>query len=161
MHVVTAAHCTSRGILPDTWEVSKVRLGENDLSTIEDCRSLREEPPKCGIEVDIAKIIIHGKYTAQQGSPHDIAVLKLKQAVQYTEYILPVCLPFNGNVRSDIGSGIIIGFGKTEKSLASEKLIKADIDIQDHRRCVSQYLEQGKQIQSTQICASSPKSDSW
>ena len=161
MHVLTAAHCISRGIIPDTWDVSKVRLGENDLSTLEECSSSREEPPKCGIEIDILKIIIHERYTAQQGSPNDIAVLKLKQNVQYSEYILPVCLPFNSKVRSDIGTGTIIGFGKTENSSGSDKLIKAEIKIQDHRGCVSQYSGQKRQIQSTHICASSPRSDSW
>jgi hypothetical protein len=161
MHVLTAAHCTSRGVLPDTWNVTKVRLGENDLGSLDDCRESWEEPPKCGIEIEISKIIIHDQYTAQQGSPNDIAILKLKQSVEYSEYILPVCLPLNNRVRNDVGTGIIIGFGKTESSSASEKLLKAEISIQDHRGCVSQYSDQGKQIQNIQICASSPKSDSW
>lgn len=161
MHVLTAAHCTSRGVLPDKWHVAKVRFGENDLSTLEECSLSREEPPKCGIEIDIVKIIMHEHYTAQQGSANDIALIKLMEIVQYTEYILPICLPLNNKVRSDIGNGTIVGFGKTEHSSSSDKLIKADINIQDHRVCVSQYSGQGRQIQSTHICASSPKSDSW
>jgi len=159
-HVLTAAHCTDRRLLPATWNLTKVRLGETDINSIEDCKS-KEEPPKCGIEKLISKIISHDLYSAKQGSPNDIAVIKLKHKVQYTDFIMPICLPLKKHLPTDSGSGTIIGFGQTEDGSPSDILMKTDIQIQNFTECRNRYRALRTVIQRSQICAVGEKSDSW
>ena len=160
-HVLTAAHCTDRRLLPDNWNLTKVRLGEHDINSIEDCHLSKEGPPKCGIEKLISKIMNHDLYSAKHGSPNDIAVIKLKDKVQYTDYIMPICLPLKKHLPTDSGSGTIIGFGKTENGSLSDILMKTEIHIQNFTECRNRYRELRTLIKSSQICAVGEKSDSW
>ena len=160
-HVLTAAHCTSRRLLPSSWNLTRVRLGENDINSIEDCKTSHEKPPNCGIEIFISKIITHELYTAKQGSPNDISIIKLKDKVQYTDYIMPICLPIKKNIRTDSGIGTIVGFGRTEDGSSSDTLLGTEIEIQKFSECKKKYRAQRTEIQGSQFCAIGNKSDSW
>lgn len=160
-HVLTAAHCTDKRILPPTWNLTRVRLGDYDINSIEDCKTSNKGPPLCGIDISISKITTHELYTAKPGGSNDIALIKLKDKVQYTEFIMPICLPIKKNFRTDSGTGTIIGFGKTEDGSFSDVLLKTEIEIQNFSECKKKYRTQRTQIQGNQICASGNKSDSW
>jgi secreted trypsin-like serine protease len=160
-HVLTAAHCTDKRHLPANWNLTKVRLGENDINTIEDCKSSNEGPPKCGIEILISKIINHELYSMKQGSPNDIAILKLKDKVQYTDYIMPICLSEKKIIQNKSGSGTIIGFGKTENVSYSDTLMKTEIQIRNFTECKSMYRARGVILKNSQMCAVGDESDSW
>ncbi|CAI5790578.1 serine protease 27-like [Podarcis lilfordi] len=42
---------------------------------------------------DVQQIILHPDYNGLSGSTGDIALIKLKSPVKFTNYILPICLP--------------------------------------------------------------------
>lgn len=162
-HVITAAHCVSKDIIPPTWNVSKVRLGEKDLSLEADCEEINNvyycARPVIGI--DIEKVFIHELYNPVNTSPNDVAILKLSQAVEFNEFVRPICLPQNNEVNVDYGSSIIAGFGKTESGDYSEKLIKAEVNIVNHSECAEKYGSNGMKIHESQICALGTNTDSW
>jgi hypothetical protein len=91
--------------LPTTWTLSHVRLGEWDLNSDVDCddsyvnEKVCNQPP---VDIPIEKKIPHENYNPQASSQHnDIALLRLAQDVQYTNYIRPICLPVKENLRAD------------------------------------------------------------
>lgn len=43
--------------------------------------------------VNLDKIIIHPKYNWKENLDRDIALLRLKRPIPFTDYIHPVCLP--------------------------------------------------------------------
>uniref|UniRef100_A0A2H1W881 SFRICE_013123 n=1 Tax=Spodoptera frugiperda TaxID=7108 RepID=A0A2H1W881_SPOFR len=83
-HIITAAHC----IRTPKFTRLVARLGEYDLSKVEDCVD-----GVCAdkiVRIDVEKIIVHPGY---DGKSHDIAVLKLAEDAPYTDFIRPICLP--------------------------------------------------------------------
>ncbi|XP_066491690.1 prothrombin [Tiliqua scincoides] len=84
--VLTAAHC----IFYPPWDKNfttadlLVRIGKHN-------RKLYER----GMEkiVNLDKIIIHPKYNWKENLDRDIALLRLKRPIPFTDYIHPVCLP--------------------------------------------------------------------
>jgi hypothetical protein len=160
-HVLTAAHCVESSNFPPEWKVSQIRLGELDLSTDIDCEKI-DGNLVCGdapLDVDIDEIFIHEDYRpAVQGSPSDIAVIKMSEFVEFTDFIKPICLP-SSSVES--GSVIIAGFGKTESRTFSKRLLKAEIDIVNRGECVLKYQSKGLRIHETQFCAAKNNADAW
>ncbi|XP_070502813.1 CLIP domain-containing serine protease HP8-like [Chironomus tepperi] len=162
MHVLTAAHCTSLSIIPPNWNLSKVRLGETDLTLETDCE-WSFNAPYCSykpIDVDIEKIFSHELYNSQQGSQNDIALIKLKEKVQFNAFVKPICLPVDNKINTDYGSGIIAGFGKTETRNLSDVLLKTEIDIVDLEDCIATYSAFNRHVGDSQICAVGRDSDS-
>lgn len=162
-HVLTAAHCTSSSIIPARWNLSQVRLGETDLTSETDCE-WSFKTPYCSykpIDIDIESIFAHELYNSQQGSPNDIALIKLKEKVQFNAFVKPICLPIDKTINTNYGSGIIIGFGKTESRNLSDVLLKTEIDIVDHENCMRIYAAHERKIEDSQICAVGRTSDSW
>lgn len=163
-HVLTAAHCLSKTSIPLTWNVTRVRLGEKDLSSEADCEEINNVytcslPP---FEVDIEKMIIHDLYDGQHGNPNDIALLKLARQIEFTDFVRPICLPLNDrDVRTDFGTAVIAGFGKTEVSDASDRLMKAEVNIESFSSCKRRYATQGKTLYDSHVCAAGQNSDSW
>ncbi|XP_058818790.1 serine protease snake-like [Topomyia yanbarensis] len=123
--VLTAAHCSRYG-RPDI-----VRLGENDL---------REEFDN-QVDIDIEYFKRHPEYRFAT-SYHDIALIKLKQEVIFSQFILPACLwnSFELNVTSVIATG----FGNTEfgdvEEHKSDTLRKVQLDLLDRDECSNQFI---------------------
>ncbi|XP_038663339.1 prothrombin [Scyliorhinus canicula] len=84
--VITAAHC----ILYPPWDKNftakdiVVRLGKHERSGYE---SKREKI------IALDKIIVHHKYDWKTNLNRDIALLRMKKSIVFTEYISPICLP--------------------------------------------------------------------
>lgn len=72
-----------------------VRLGEHDITTEKDC----DDFPDCAdpvVDIPIAETIVHEDYRADSASQeHDIALIRLESAVNYTDYVKPICLPID------------------------------------------------------------------
>ncbi|CAI5790579.1 transmembrane protease serine 9-like [Podarcis lilfordi] len=79
--VLSAAHCffNSMGSLLQY----NVLLGAYQLSNLSDNAVIS----------DVEQIILHPDYNGLSGSTGDIALIKLKSPVKFTNYILPICLP--------------------------------------------------------------------
>lgn len=86
-------------------------MGEYDRSTTIDCQN-----KNCtrSIDIPIQKIIPHPYYNG--GSLHDIALLRLKRSITFSDSIRPICLPpieFR-NKNYDNFPLTVVGWGETE-----------------------------------------------
>lgn len=135
-----------------------MRLGEWDLRTNPDCEDVKyhdfisnwiEIEPfllhvyvlffqgECAnpvLDVPVAETIVHENYVPQ--SPlqnNDIALIRLAQSVQFTDWIRPVCLPFSRTLRNknyDNAPLVVAGFGKTENGMTISVLMNLWINHQ-------------------------------
>jgi len=86
------------------WNLFSVRLGEWNVSSVKDCQYLNDaevcsDPPK---DVAIQKIIPHPNYDSASHDQHyDLALLKLAQIIEFTDFISPICLPVDQLLRSE------------------------------------------------------------
>ena len=158
-YVLTASHCVHPTLLSKN-QLIGVRLGEWDLSQQKDCDdSLINEvvcaPPP--IDIGIEETIMHEKYRPSSSNQHnDIALLRMRQKVNYGEFIRPICLPTTPSSRSANAVGdqlTTAGWGKTETGNKSDVKLKVLVPIFDSQKCGSKYKAQGRNIVATQICA--------
>ncbi|XP_033356615.1 venom protease-like isoform X1 [Bombus vosnesenskii] len=77
-HVLTAAHCA------DNDHLYVVRIGDLNLK--------RDDDGAHPIQIEVESKLIHTDYSAESNN-NDIAILKLKDNVPFSEYIHPICLP--------------------------------------------------------------------
>lgn len=78
-HVLTAAHC----LIGFTKNAYFIRLGDHHSDIPEDTE----------VEVFIEDWHIHEKFRKGHLMNNDIALIKLKSAVKFTDHIQPICLP--------------------------------------------------------------------
>ncbi|CAL8093660.1 unnamed protein product [Orchesella dallaii] len=95
--ILTAAHCVND--ITDLTVLS-VNIGEHDLSS-----------PVDHVSRGVDKIIYHSGFTMRH-LRHDIALLRLKEEVHFTEEIQPVCL--NTKEPTYNQKGVIVGWGRSE-----------------------------------------------
>ncbi|XP_055850336.1 uncharacterized protein LOC129914911 [Episyrphus balteatus] len=169
-YVLTAAHCISS--IPETWQLSRVRLGEWNTSTDIDCEADARSFEDCAdlhVDVPIEKLIPHEKYVNSLKSPHekygktlinDIALIRLSRKVDFSDFIQPIYLPlkdilkqstFNGN-KMDIS-----GWGVTENGTRSIVKLKAEVQVVPLNECKRVYSQLNIYIGTSKICAGSQK----
>ncbi|NXU56632.1 FA10 factor, partial [Turnix velox] len=99
-----------------------------------------EEPNRAIYRVD--KIIIHDKYRPHSVD-NDIALLKLKEPITFSEDVVPACLPeedFAGNVLMNQTFGIVSGFGRSfERSREAKRMKVLQIPYVDRETCQLVY----------------------
>ncbi|KAH8320537.1 hypothetical protein KR067_005201 [Drosophila pandora] len=133
-------------------EVS-VRLGEHDLSQPLDCMVFGNEK-KCldrPLDVPVENVKVHENY-GDFYLLNDIALIRLRDPVQFTNWIRPICLPLSLDVQLDVQTGNtmeVVGWGRTEKNILSDVPKKAFV----------QRLQCGLD-DATRICASADGTDS-
>ncbi|XP_070510033.1 serine protease easter-like [Chironomus tepperi] len=91
-----------------------------------------------------------------KSQPNDILLLKLKNDVQFTKWIIPICLPLDSSVGGMDFTKLsleVAGFGKTENSTASDVKQRLDLDGIDNSQCERHYQPKNVNITSKQICA--------
>lgn len=139
-YVLTAAHCFTEPANKDA-SSSYVRLGEFDI--------LREGETEIQ-DYEIEEIISHPDY--DRGTQrNDIAIVKLNQTVEYTQFVRPICLP-NAEPQPDEDT-IVAGWGRIEeKKDKSHLLLYVDIPVWDHDECVDAMTQP---VHETNICAAS------
>ncbi|XP_006894377.1 PREDICTED: coagulation factor VII-like [Elephantulus edwardii] len=101
--VVSAAHCFDK-LNPRKLKTVTVVLGEHDL----DVKDGHEQERK------IAQVMIPDKYIKGK-TDHDIALLRLTTPVNFTDYVVPICLPdktFSEQTLAYIRFSTVSGWGQ-------------------------------------------------
>ncbi|KAM6434900.1 mannan-binding lectin serine protease 2 isoform 1-T2 [Liasis olivaceus] len=91
---------------------------------------------------------------------NDIALIKLKHKVPISKNITPICLPgYKPSFRVNTNdTGIIAGWGKTERSRQSRFLLYTEVDVVEPNKCKAAYASrtlEGKPLTLTgnMLCA--------
>ncbi|XP_068633515.1 serine protease persephone-like [Battus philenor] len=146
LFVISAAHCV------DTLDQIKptiVRMGVVDLG-----QSTRNNET----DVDIKEIITHPQYTRRH-KYHDLALLRLDKAVQFSSIVSPACL-FTSLKDPDMPL-TITGWGRTSniKNIRNNMLQKAKVTVVSREKCGESYSSWRKLpfgISEEQLCAGDP-----
>uniref|UniRef100_A0A670J807 Coagulation factor VII n=1 Tax=Podarcis muralis TaxID=64176 RepID=A0A670J807_PODMU len=118
--VVTAAHCFSQ----TRRETLRIKLGEYSEQ-----------------ERRVAKIIIHEKYSPKKVE-NDIALLQLATPVNFTDYVVPICLPqqrFAADVLSFIEYSTVSGWGRLLEGGATSATLMQVRLVKMHRKECAQH----------------------
>lgn len=157
-YVLTAAHCVSA--IPDNWRLTGVRLGEWDTTTNPDCVKERSGKTDCNdpyVDVQVTEVIPHPQYPGNaRDQLHDIALLRLRTQVAFTDFIYPVCLPIRPEQQNTIFLGrkmVVSGWGRTETNATSNIKQKAELESVPTADCNNRYASQRRTVTSSQICA--------
>ncbi|XKL59560.1 hypothetical protein PGB90_000576 [Kerria lacca] len=154
-YVLTAAHCVSE--LPSGLQVSFVRLGDLDLD-------INVDDELHPTDVSVADVIVHPQYSA---NPHinDIALIRLANNVQFTQYIRPICLLSGAEYRRDDYYNkkrpFIIGWGALRYlGPVVTRLQETSINVIDNEKCAEMYKNQrAAVIDERVLCAGEPGKD--
>ncbi|KAL7848526.1 hypothetical protein AOLI_G00232440 [Acnodon oligacanthus] len=123
--VVTAAHC----LVEANGTAYFIRLGEHDVRKAEGTES----------DHDIAEDHIHPNYNPQRSHSHDIALLKLKTPVTFSDYVIPICLgpkQFTENVLKNAPNSLVSGWGRLRfGGKESATLQKLEVPFVDRTEC--------------------------
>lgn len=129
-HVLTAAHCVVRrqakNSLPAILYEIQLHLGQHLLSKITDNVVIR----------DVSKAHVHPDYSTNR---NDIAVLVMRLPVEYSEYVIPICLDqrVDRDLRELEGKrGWIAGWGKTENDTVSDVLRTLSLPVVGYLQCL-------------------------
>ncbi|XP_026836629.1 serine protease grass [Drosophila erecta] len=144
--VLTAAHCIVKSHM-------KVYLGEYrtrypGMHNRSDGVSV---PNSYALTVD--KKIVHDGYRSMY--KYDIGLLRMTDAVQYSDYVQPICLLVNGHMRGSPDYNIT-GWGITDFGEESWTLQAAPVFNTDLKYCRKKFC---KQVDTSQICAANNKED--
>merc|ERR1712137_628817 len=123
-HILTAAHCV------DNFKASDitVRLGEYDF----DKKSFEERDFK------VSNIYMHESYERKAYS-NDIALLKLKSKVVFTDFIWPICLP-PSNIALENQVASVTGWGTTSYSgTSSNVLLEVILPVWKQSECKAAF----------------------
>ncbi|XP_053440140.1 plasma kallikrein isoform X2 [Nycticebus coucang] len=136
--VLTAAHCFDGLPLPDIWRLYSGILNLSDITA---------ETPFTLIK----EIIIHPNYKISEGG-HDIALLKLRAPLNYTEFQKPICLPSQGDMHTIYTNCWVTGWGfSKEKGEIQNTLQKANIPLVMNEECQKRYRDY--EITKQMLCA--------
>lgn len=120
-------------------EVSKVRLGEADLS------SKNENV----VDYETQEFIKHPNYNSITNF-NDIALIKLKVNVKFSKNIRPACLHQKNDEILTGQNAIAIGFGRTSYGEeSSEVLLKVNLTVVHKSKCTK--INNGIKLES-QLC---------
>ncbi|XP_052901895.1 CLIP domain-containing serine protease B4-like [Anopheles moucheti] len=152
-YVVTAAHCVK--LTGSVWKVHRVRLGEWDLSTANDCQN--DFCSSAPIDMEIEKIVYHSNYVLKDNEiSNDIALIRFTQSVKYSETVRSICLPLSESLRdrNHVGKpSFAAGWGKTETATASEVKMMVELNVTNWQECERIYQEKGDSLKTTHMCA--------
>ncbi|KAJ6658148.1 hypothetical protein lerEdw1_001624 [Lerista edwardsae] len=136
--VVTAAHCFKL-LSPELW---RVVIGIHHL--------YKAEPHV--VASSISNIMIHSDYS-KHTNENDIALLSLSQAIQYNDYIQPICLPGTSLKVTKEYLCYIAGWGHTDKKDTRKYILQeAQVNIIPLKICNKRDWYGGR-IKMNMICA--------
>ncbi|XP_055850702.1 serine protease easter-like [Episyrphus balteatus] len=161
-YVLTAAQCISG--LPINWKPSRVRLGEWNASTDQDCEVDTRGIKNCAdpyIDVTIEKVIPHEKFeNSLKGPQNDIALIRLSRIVDYTDYIRPICLPLDDILKESTFDGYkmyISGWEIPDEGIKGIIKRYAEVPVVPVNECKSLYSQNSLDVGTSQICAGGQK----
>lgn len=122
--VLTAAHCLRRRLL--------VLAGEHSLG----------RPEGSEVTVRVAEAIAHPQYDPETVDM-DLALLRLRSELTLGPYVLPACLPEQGDTPPPGALATILGWGKLSKRHAngSDLLHQAQVPLVPHSECRAVYAD--------------------
>lgn len=139
-YALTAAHCVRSS--SDEWEVIGVRLGEHDVSTLQDCTSGMMENfcAAAPLTVGIEKIVVHEGYSPLSKEHYDdIALIRFDKEIEFSEDVAPICLPVEESDRSQNITGTwrsqSVGWGLSTSGSASQRKLKVTLKVLDRMSC--------------------------
>ncbi|XP_031760431.1 acrosin [Xenopus tropicalis] len=143
--VLTAAHCmyNYQNYCISYTYLAKVVFGANDLSQL-------------GPETKIRTIkeFIRHEHFVNESKENDIALIRLNEAVEFSDYIQPACLPPESSKVSEMDDCHIAGWGVLEEinNTLTDTMQEATVEIIDSKRCNRSNWYNGF-INDYQICA--------
>ncbi|XP_021089517.1 brain-specific serine protease 4 isoform X1 [Mesocricetus auratus] len=144
--VVTAAHCFKNSV--DKPSLFSVLLGAWQLGN----------PGPRSQQVGIAWVLPHPRYSWKEGTRADIALVRLEHSIQFSERILPICLP-DSSVRLPLNTDCwIAGWGSIRDGVPlpqPQTLQKLKVPIIDSELCKRLYWRGAGQeaITEDMLCA--------
>lgn len=139
-YVLTAAHCL-------TSSLARVRLGEHNTQTEVDC-SNKGSPSFARYCSDKAVVAGFDKYVVHPGydyrpvpfdaRAYDLALLRLRNPVKFSDYIKPICLPSNDYTAIKFLSA---GWGASlqNRYLRSNVKLNSRMNLVDKNKCGKVY----------------------
>ncbi|KAM3613615.1 uncharacterized protein V6R79_002395 [Siganus canaliculatus] len=114
--ILTAAHVVKFASYTASEEAVRVYLG---LTTV---NALQESP------VSAVSVHVHPQYNNPNGKNYnnDIALIKLKDPITFTQSVMPICLPEDDDLYTTGTLGMVSGFGLTE-SPEGRRIITNDL----------------------------------
>ncbi|XP_016959648.1 phenoloxidase-activating factor 1-like isoform X2 [Drosophila biarmipes] len=154
-YVLTAGHCVAS--MPGTFTLKSVRLGEHNVgSTATGLPLCWDRRVRCAvphIDIDVEKAFVHSRFKkgAKTQLQHDIALLRLKMPVRFSNGIKPICLlrahpPLTNSTLQ------IAGWGQTEDGRLSQVLRKGNVN-EVHPSMCSQMFRYLQFNFHSQLCA--------
>ncbi|CAH2098459.1 unnamed protein product [Euphydryas editha] len=149
-YIITAAHCASIRGVPVKTDFLNIVLGKYNL--IGDDAEIQERL--------VHKIILHEKFDHKHLN-NDIALLKLKSEVIFTDYVKPACLWFSKAVSYDDDTatagtvfGTVVGWGFDNNNELSRQLRQAKMPMISENTCIkSRPLFYGNALNGNKFCA--------
>nr|XP_029715103.1 limulus clotting factor C-like [Aedes albopictus] len=129
--VITASHCV---VDRDSGYEVNARYVTVDFGYV---RLFR--PSSYGQSHAVQEIFVHPQFV-KDSNKHDVAILSLKTAVIFSDYVLPICLELTmseTNIHDIVGKeGVVVGWGLTEDDEISTDLKLANIPVVDYAECL-------------------------
>ncbi|XP_055643916.1 CLIP domain-containing serine protease B15-like [Toxorhynchites rutilus septentrionalis] len=152
-YVLTAAHCIEN--VPRNWKLEYVRLCEWDLADPNECVQIGNDTV-CRQNYEIEETTVHSHFDRSSNAlPNDIALLKLKNVVQFGKYIKPICLPLDNALRNmpiNQHQFTVVGWGQTEIAPRSSVQIQVVVTGKNNRVCNDMLRNRGVLLTDSQLC---------
>lgn len=145
-HVVTAAHCVVQ---------KRKQVSKDDLILKFGSHNIQDWADDVVKTMETEEVIVHPQFDFATLLKNDIAILKVTN-VEYTDYIIPVCLwRGNDDLNLIVGqSGTVIGWGRDENGLmATPEPRLAKVPIVSTDTCRASREEFFKLTSETTMCA--------
>uniref|UniRef100_H0WNG6 Serine protease 22 n=1 Tax=Otolemur garnettii TaxID=30611 RepID=H0WNG6_OTOGA len=144
--VVTAAHCFKGNL--DKPSLFSVLLGAWQLG----------HPGPRSQKVGVAWVLPHPRYSWKEAERADIALVRLEHPIQFSERILPICLPDSSIHLSEDADCWIVGWGSIHDGVSlphPQTLQKLKVPIIDRETCNRLYWRGAGQAAITEdmLCA--------
>jgi len=155
-YILTAAHCIN---IDSRFKLEIVRLGELNLETVPDCETDGKKKICADPHIDLAvdKTIPHRSFN-NVTLENDIALVKIKGRISFTDFIQPVCLPFQNDIDYEtiVNKKLTVsGWGKINAGElgGSTKLMYAEVTVWDQNICNNSVPPKIRPIRDSQLCA--------
>lgn len=144
------------------WKPQRIWLGQWDPSYDIDCLTSPESKPNCSptptvVVSEIASITVHPNYPSDLY--HDVALIRLRKQVKYTNYIRPICLPFSDiintpNLTDTVAEFVSWGSESRTAGIAASAKVKIPLRIWNTDVCRRRYRLMNRYInQKYELCA--------
>lgn len=107
--------------------------------------------------MNLASVIVHPDYNTNNGQQlySDIAIGKLSETVEFSEFIQPACL-WSGSPEQNLivgRNGIIVGWGLDESGQQTAEPKKVGVPIVSDQKCLRSHEAFGKITSDRTFCA--------